>query len=290
MLEGRRFVRVHPCVYRHVDTDMTDEDVVVAARLALPADAHLTGISRIQVLGLDFGPRLPVRFVVARDHHLTIEGVFLHRTKRLPPVGPDGVCVEAAFIAYCALARVIDAIKVGDWLLHHEHMELTKLVELANAELWRDGAHEALWVSNHLDGRAKSLKESELRACLVFAGLPLPEVNVDVTLGSTVVEADLVYRTYAAIVEYEGVQHQEDRDQYNADLDRYALYRDHGQHYALVTKEHLRSPKNTVRTVHRLLARRGYDGPEPDFGDQWRVLFTRLRVVVGPRRVPVEAA
>ena len=51
---------------------------------------------------------------------------------------------EAAYLAYCARARVIDAIKVGDWLLHNEHMALQRLTDLASADTWRDGAKEAL--------------------------------------------------------------------------------------------------------------------------------------------------
>ena len=40
----------------------------------------------------------------------------------MPPTDDVGVTLAAAFIFDCAKARVIDAIKVGDWLLHHEHM------------------------------------------------------------------------------------------------------------------------------------------------------------------------
>ncbi|MDO9395807.1 MAG: hypothetical protein Q7T71_04625, partial [Herbiconiux sp.] len=63
MLEGQRFVRVLPRVYRLATHEMTHADWTRAAALALPDRAHLTGISRLQALGLDFGPRLPVRYV-----------------------------------------------------------------------------------------------------------------------------------------------------------------------------------------------------------------------------------
>ena len=291
MLDGQRFVRLFPRVYRLGDHEMTEADWVRAAHLALPGRAHLTGITRIQRLGLDFGPRRPLRFVIVGDHHLAFDEIFLHRTKALPPITSDGVCVEAAFIAYCARARVIDAIKVGDWLLHHGHLDLAAMIELAGSQLWRDGADESLWVSNHLNSRSKSLKESELRALLEFAGLPQPEVNVPVALdGVAEMEGDLVYRAYQTVVEYEGVQHQEDRAQYTADLDRYALFREHETGYVLITKEHLASPRNVVRKVHRQLVEGGYDGPDPVFGERWRALFARLRTVLGPRRPRAEAA
>src|SRR4029079_17694731 len=107
--------------HRVTDHLMNRDDWVAAGRLALPSHVHLTGISRIQQLGLDFGPRWPIRFVVESDLHLVVPGIFLHRTVRLPPTDAVGVAVPGAFIAYCARARAIDAIKVGDWLLHEEH-------------------------------------------------------------------------------------------------------------------------------------------------------------------------
>jgi hypothetical protein len=90
MLSGRRFVRVLPTVFRHRNYAMTSDTWVTAARLALPARAQLTGITRIQQLGLDYGPRLPVRFVIEGDHHLALDQVFLHRTRRLPPTDDVG--------------------------------------------------------------------------------------------------------------------------------------------------------------------------------------------------------
>jgi hypothetical protein len=90
MLQGKRFVRVLPRVWRHVDLVMTDDDWRVAAALALPPTAHLTGISRLQAAGLDYGPRLPVRYVVQGELHLAFDNVFLHRTKLLPPLDHVG--------------------------------------------------------------------------------------------------------------------------------------------------------------------------------------------------------
>ena len=285
MLEGKRFVRVFPGVWRHVDHVMTEADWVEAARLALPDSAHLTGLSRLQRLGLDFGPRRPIRFVIEGDHHLAIDGVFLHRTKKLAPTDEVGVTPAAAFIAYVAGARVIDAIKVGDWLLHHGHMTLDELRTLALSALWRDGAHEAVWILDHLDPRSRSLKESETRAVLVFSGLPAPEVNVPVPVGEEVtVLGDLVYRRWRVVVEYEGSHHQEDRAQYVADLDRYALLRAAGITYVQATHEKLSHARTLVGEVFRTLVAKGYDGPPPSFGGQWRLLFAPVSAAVGPRR------
>src|SRR5262245_39263282 len=64
MLAGSRFVRVHPRVWRHRDHEMSWEDEVLAARLALPATARLTHVTRIQALVSGFGPRSPLHFVI----------------------------------------------------------------------------------------------------------------------------------------------------------------------------------------------------------------------------------
>lgn len=283
-LDGARFVRVFPRVYRAAAVDLSEQQWVDAARLALPPDAHLTGISRLQRLGLDYRPLRPLRFVVDRDLHLDLEDIFLHRTKRLPPVDEVGVVVPAAFVAYCARARVVDAIKVGDWLLGNRHTTSAAIRDLALSALWRDGAHEAVWVLDHLDGRSRSLKESETRAVLVFAGLPRPEVNVAVDVGEdVVVVGDLVYREFGVAVEYEGAHHQADRSQYLSDVDRYALLRHSRVNYVQVTNETLARPKTVVGEVYRQLLAGGYSGPPPKFEDLWRLLFLPVSVAVGPR-------
>lgn len=264
---------------------MSPDDWVMAARLALPPHAHLTDISRLQQLGLDFGPRLPVRFVVEGDLHLAFDNVFLHRTKKLAPTDEVGVTVAAAFIAYCARARVVDAIKVGDWLLQRGHLTTTDLRDLALSAPWRAGADESLWIIDHLDGRSRSLMESETRAILRFAGLPRPEVNVAIDVGEDVeVIGDLVYRQWRTVVEYEGSHHQEDRPQYSSDLDRYGLMRATAWHYVQATKERVRRPKTLVGEVYRTLLRGGYDGPPPTFGPDWRLLFEKVSTAMGPRK------
>jgi hypothetical protein len=287
MVEGRRFVRLFPRVYRVADYEMKASDWVAAARLALPKDAVPTGITRIQMAGLDYGPLKPLRFVVARDHHISFDGVFLHRTKKMPPTDDEGVVLAAAFIAYCARARVIDAIKVGDWLLRNTPMTKAAVRDLALAQLWRDGADEAIWILDHLDEESRSLPESETRAVLEFAGLPRPEVNKLLHLEEgLVVMPDLLYRTLGVLVEYEGGQHQEEREQYTSDLDRYAAMRRNELRYVQVTKEKLRLPKRLVGEVYRELVAAGYDGPPPSFGEHWRLLFLSVTTAVGERRRP----
>lgn len=284
VLEGVQFIRLHHGVYRHRDQASGFAEELRAARLALPEGARTTGITRIQELGLDHGPRAPLHFVVEGDHHLLLDGVFLHRTVAMPPEDGVGVSAEAAFVAHCAEARTIDAIKVGSALLHDDLMDMSLLESLVLEQPWRRGCAEAHWVMEHLEGRCRSLPEAELVALVRFSGLPDPEVNAPLELDhGLVVTPDLWFAAWRRAVEYEGSQHQEDREQYTGDIDRYRAYRRNQVGSELVTKELMRAPRATVRRVHRLLVEAGYDGPAPEFGELWATLFRRLSDVVRPR-------
>ena len=288
MLRGNRVVRLHPRVFRHRDHLMTRADEVKAARLALPADAALTGITRIQELGLDFGRRRPLHFVVEGDLHIALDGIFLHRTVAWPPLDESTErCVSAvgAFLAYCRWARSIDAIKVGSWLLQTGHTTKPEIAQLALTQPWRDGALEALWTTELLDARTRSLKETELVTLLRCAGMPEPEVNVPAfaDLRPPIIP-DLWYAEWGVAVEYEGVQHQADRKQYVRDIGRYTVLRERDAAYVVITHELLATPRHAVGAVYRALVSRGYQGPPPDFGERWRSLFVSLNDLLPRKR------
>lgn len=274
-LRGKSWTSPFPRVWVHVDHVMSGLDWITAASLAMPERAQLSHLTRIQALGLDFGPATPFRFTVAGDLHIDLDDIFLHRTEVLPPLDDVGVTPAAAFIQYCATARMIDAIKVGDWLLHRRHMTVLEVGELSRRDRWRPGAKQVRRVLPHLDPASRSLKESETRAVVIFSGLPGPEVNRDVRdgHGNFVGCGDLVYVLWKLLIEYEGRQHVSDLDQWNSDIDRYRGFRDEGWRYVQVTNEKLERPKKLVSEIFAQLVRCGYDGPAPVFGDRWSSLF-----------------
>ena len=207
--------------------------------------------------------------------------MFLHRTVKMPPSDDVAVSIEAAFVAFCAEARLLDAITVGSVLLNQGALDLGLLEEILREEKWRHGVPETAYALPHLEGRCRSVPEAELFAYVVFAELPVPEVNrrIEVVEGVELTP-DLWFEDYGLVVEYEGSQHQEDRRQYNADIDRYALYRRYDVPYEQVTKERMRSPKATVRLIHAALVAEGYTGPPPVFGAQWSSLFEPIAHLV----------
>ncbi len=281
MLNGISYVRLFPSVWVLRDHVMTDRDWIAAAALAMPDRAQLSHVTRLQALGLDFGNRRPFHFTVAGDLHLDVGDVFLHRTEVLPALDDVGVTPGAAFIQLCATARMVDAIKVGDWLLHGRHATVLELAELARRDHWRPGAAKVRSAIHRLDGGSRSLKESEARAVLEFAGLPKPEVNKNLrdSNGDFLGCGDLVFARWKLIVEYEGRQHLTDLGQWNSDIDRYRRFRDEGWRYVQVTNEKLERPKKLVSEVYGQLVRGGYAGPAPSFGARWTSLFEQIRPV-----------
>jgi hypothetical protein len=280
MLQHPRFVQVHPSVYRLDGVRLDEHGRIAAARLALPSDARVSHGTRLRLLGVERGSLLPIHFTVARDLHLDLTDVMLHRTAVMPPHDDECVSVEAAFIGYIASARLIDRVVIGDWLLHHGHTSIARLLDLASRQEWRPGVAELRQLVPLLEDRSRSIPESEVRICLQMAGLPLPEVNADVhdESGSFIACGDLVYRLWKLLIEYEGGQHFTDADQIASDVDRYARVRRDGWSYVQVTGRHLRAPTSMVRRVHRELVACGYDGPPPVFGPRWDELFRQPKL------------
>lgn len=279
VLRGSRFRRLLPRVWMHVDHELTDEDRITAARLALPDRAQVSHQTRLRLLGLEIGPQSPVHFTVSGDLHIDLDDVFLHRTERLPPTDDVGVTPGAAFIQFCATATLLEAIQAGDWLLHRELMTVQEVGELARHDDWRPGSAQARRVVPLLDSRARSLPESELRCVMIFAGLPTPEVNVPILDHPTSPIVDLLVRRWMLAVEYEGRQHAEDAAQFQRDITRYALLRDIDVAYVQVTRRMLDQRRTVAMTIYRALVARGYDGPPPSLGARWASLDEPIRVI-----------
>lgn len=285
MLRGKRFVRLLPRVWAVADQPLTHRHWLDAARLALPERAKLSHLSRIHYLGLELGSSAPFHFTVAGDLHLDLPKVFLHRTEVMPPVDDIGVTPAAAFIQACATERLVDLIVVGDWLLQRELMTIEEVVWLAREQSWRPGAAQATRVVPWLDARSASPKESEVRAYLVFAGLPSPEPNAPVYDGDQLVGiVDLLYRAWWLALEYEGRQHAFDTGQFARDIERYSQFRALSLAYVQITASMAARPRALVTRVHHLLRERGYDGPAPVFGALWNSLFRPVRSATRQRR------
>ena len=111
--------------------------------------------------------------------------------------------------------------------------------------------------------------------CLVLAGLPEPECNVDLGDDSFFIATpDLAYLVYRLLLEYEGDHHRTDRAQWQKDIRRERQLREAGFEMQRITAETLRRPRELVDEVHTLLVKAGYAGPSPVLSADWIAHFT----------------
>jgi len=110
---------------------------------------------------------------------------------------------------------------------------------------------------------SESRPESLVRLAIVDAGLPEPEVNVDVYTdgGVFVGRADLLYRRYRLAVEYDGDHHRVDTTQYDRDAGRMDDFAAAGWRVVRITKRSFFGDRDAcLARVRRALIDAGWRG------------------------------
>lgn len=110
---------------------------------------------------------------------------------------------------------------------------------------------------------SESRPESLLRMAIVADGLPEPEVNVDVYSadGVFVGRADLLYRRYRLVVEYDGDHHRVDTAQYDRDAGRMDDFAAAGWRVLRLTKRSFFGDRTAcLARVRRALTDAGWRG------------------------------
>ncbi|QIK63580.1 hypothetical protein G7068_10510 [Leucobacter viscericola] len=110
---------------------------------------------------------------------------------------------------------------------------------------------------------AVSAPETHLRLAIVDAGMPEPELDVDVydCMGRFLGCSELAYPEFKIALEYEGDHHRTKTRQWNRDLEKYEDYKRVDWEVIRVTKWLLYSRRKKLLTqVRDALARRGWRG------------------------------
>lgn len=190
-----------------------------------------------------WGCPLPTRFEPALPLHVTsiaparaVEraGVVGHQVRP----GGGGVARLAnlpisdpmtTFLGLSTCLDLDDLVAVGDYLVfapprQERGRPLLSLSQLRSqvADFGGRGCRVARASAELVRQRTESRRETFLRLLLIRAGLPEPEVNPDLysESGEWLGRADLVYRRWKVIVEYDGDQHRTDVRQYESDIER----------------------------------------------------------------------
>jgi len=241
--------------------------------LALPPGTIVTGVTGLQLLGIDVGAELPMTFATTHPRQIRRRDARVMRLKELPPHRDGIAAAEHCWLVAAATLNLLDLVTAGDWLIRRRRTTLVRLQAAVQIYSGR-GVVAARAAITLVRERVDSPRETWLRLCLVLAGLPTPECNLIIgddqgPMG----RVDLVYRAYKLIIEYEGDQHRTDRHQWNADIDRHEDFARDNWTLIRITSARARWPRQVVRAVDQALRANGYMGPEPDFGELWTSLF-----------------
>ena len=264
-LRSSAWVRVGRDLYADARLERDHELACRAVALRLPEYVAFAGPSAAALLGVthaaDF--RDPVHVVVPADLRLgNANGLIVHRVQ----LGPDDV--EAAgdlrrtspnrtvWDLACWLDPVrsvptIDAL-LAQGLVSVERLHQT----IADRQPGR-GRVRVRRTVELADGRAQSPQESRLRVRLVQAGLPRPEAQYEVRIGSLILHPDLAWPEYRVALEYDGRWHDE-RQPFHRDRRRLRSFAGASWLVVPVTSEAVRYDfPGVVRDVRNALRSRG---------------------------------
>ena len=263
MLDGRRIVAVQRGVYRYAHTPEDLRLLATAALRVLPDDAALSHVTALQLRGLDIGPTAPLHISTNQPTQRALRGVFVHRRQgRLHPTELDGLPVlgpDRTFVDAATQLRERDLLRAGDWLVATGRTDVDTLrAYVGGSHL--DGVQRARRVAMMVRAGTASPRESDLRWEIVRAGLPEPELNVDILddLGEFLARGDLVYRQWMVVVEYDGWQHERDAWQRQYDHLRRERLEGTGWRVIVITSADFRNPRALVHRIETALRQRGF--------------------------------
>jgi hypothetical protein len=272
-LQGSRFRRIAKGVYVAAATPNSHRLRVRGAMLSLPPSTIATGVTGLQLLGVDVGPTVPMVFASTHSRPVRRREVTVIRVKQLPPQRDGIAAPEHCWLVAASTLNLLDLVTAGDWLIRRRRTGLVQLQSAVQGYSGR-GVVLARTAVKLVRERVDSPRENWLRLCLALAGLPMPECNL--VIGDDrgpIGRVDLVYLAYRLIIEYEGDHHRTDRNQWNRDIDRQEFFA--REHWTLmrITSERARWPRQLVRAVYQALKANGYDGSPPVFDELWASLF-----------------
>ncbi|HEY9291249.1 MAG TPA: hypothetical protein VIP98_08230 [Microlunatus sp.] len=272
VLAGSRFRRILRGVYLTSDQPVTTQVLARAALLVAPPGSIITGVTALQLYGVEVGSALPIRLASAHPHPVRRSELRVSRVGAVP-AAEHRVCQPGpALLDACAELTLLEAVTAGDQLIRERKLRPSLLTSDA-LELTGRGSRQARRVAGLVREDVDSARETRLRLCLVLAGLPEPSVNRTLRSSDDAGHRDLLYREFKLVLEYEGDHHRVDRRQWDIDIGRNEAAAIDGWLVIRVTNRRISRPRGLVRSVYQRLVERGYLGPPPNFSAEWQRFF-----------------
>ena len=255
-----RYRAVFRDVYVPKDAELTARAKARAAWLS--TGATLAGMSAAAVLGTKWLDAAAPAEIVRTDRHG--QRSILVRSYELPD---EEVCTVAGMRVTTAARTAFDigrglpvakAVPVLDALLNATGIKPADVLTVANRHRRARGIRRLREALELADGGAESPQETRVRLLLVAAGLPKPETQIE--FRDLHIRVDMGWREWKVAVEYDGIQHWENRYQRSWDIERIALLEAAGWIVVRISAEMLSRPEAIVERVKAKLRERGAAG------------------------------
>ncbi len=253
---------------------------VRAALLAAPTAEFATHHTAAALLGSWPPETAVVHLGTTAGRQSRVTGVRLHRYAVRPPLVSTRrvrcTSAEQTFLDLAEVLELVDLVVVGDGLVQAGHVTPAGLVTAAQGSRGR-GARSARSAAALVRAGVESAMESRVRLLFVLAGLPEPQVNATVALGSgRRYRLDLSWPQLRVAVEYDGRHHIEREGQWQGDLRRREELEGDGWRIVVLTGVDLyRTPEATVQRTLTALRQAGM--PPIRLREDWRRHFLGTR-------------
>ncbi|MEP6561229.1 MAG: DUF559 domain-containing protein [Nakamurella sp.] len=250
-----------------------------ALQLAAPDGAFFTSITAARLWPLPLpraNPSEPIHLGVhppARPPRRPGVAGHLIKDPRMTVVRRQGLPSADPATVFCQLGVILsvpDLVAVGDALVlqpvygdsweERPWVSLRRLAERVEVFQGR-GKKIALEAVELIRPGTESRPETLVRLAIVAAGLPEPEVNVTIldADGRFIGRADLVYRRWLVIVEYDGDQHRTSTSQFDKDVLRLEAFASAGWTVVRVVGRSFFGERDAcVARVRRALVKAGW--------------------------------
>lgn len=278
-LRSPRYRRLFSRVYVHASAAITQQLLAAAALLAAPPQSVVSHQSAARLWG-GIVPDDGLVHITCVGRRIEVKGIRAHRVRpgqqwtrfRDLPL-TSAVCT---FLDLSDVLGLVDLVVLGDSLVRAKRVTPEGLVTAANGFTGRSrrlARRAASLVRSDVD----SAMESRLRMLIVLAGLPEPVINHKIywSDGRVRWRFDLSYPEFRIIVEYDGLQHREDPDQWSTDISRRDwMDAKRWRIVVVIAKGIFRTPAMTLGRIIAVM--RDCDMPVPRLSDEWRQHFPSL--------------
>lgn len=261
----RSFRRVHRNVYVHHDVAVTARTRARAAWLWAGGDGVLAGYSAAAMHGSRWIDASEPAELIRSGSRRAITGIIVYAGG----LHDDEVCVVEGMPVTTPVRTAFDlgrrlpmdsAIAQIDALCRATSLTPARLSQCTDRHAGERGVGRLRRVVELVDPGAESIPETRVRLLLIRAGLPRPQTQVPIMddAGRVVGWADLGWKQWRTIVEYDGIHHWTDEHQRTKDIERYETFAAMGWSVVRVNSEQLRTrPGAIVDRVRRYLRNAG---------------------------------